>query len=143
MLLTTLLISGFIGVISMLMLSLHQNLSLTYAMLSLMAGSAGVAIADVTMDACVTENSINHPSLAGDMQSLGGLSSSIGALIGFSVSGFLVHIIGSKVLFYTSSLPTTIGCQYLPFALCFQNPDVPMNWIVVVLLSLEQSNSYA
>lgn len=81
------------------MLSLHKNLPLAPAMLSLMAGSAGVAIADVTIDACVTENSISHPSLAGDMQSLCGVSSSIGALIGFAISGFLVHLIGPKVCF--------------------------------------------
>lgn len=84
-----------------------------------MAGSAGIAIVDVTMDARVTENSISHPALAGDMQSLCGLSSSTGALIGFSISGLLVHIIGSKVQFYSSSLATVIGCQDFPFALCY------------------------
>lgn len=79
------------------MLALHNNLTLTFAILCLIAGSAGVAIADVTIDACVTENSISHPSLAGDMQSLCGVSSSTGALVGFLISGFLLHIIGPKV----------------------------------------------
>jgi hypothetical protein len=92
-------IAGFLGVISMLVLSLHKKLHLGFALLSLMAGSAGIAIADVTIDACVTQNSITHPSLAGDMQSLCGLSSSIGALVGFSLSGFFVHLIGPKVSF--------------------------------------------
>ncbi|KAJ0735951.1 putative MFS transporter superfamily, biopterin transporter family [Helianthus annuus] len=46
----------------------------------------------MTIDACVTENSISHPSLAGDMQSLCGVSSSIGQLVGFGLSGVLVHI---------------------------------------------------
>jgi hypothetical protein len=92
-------ISGFLGIISMLVVSLHKKLHLAFALLSLMAGSAGIAIADVTIDACVTQNSITHPSLAGDMQSLCGLSSSIGALIGFSLSGFFVHLIGPKVSF--------------------------------------------
>uniref|UniRef100_A0A5B6ZAX7 Putative folate-biopterin transporter 3 n=1 Tax=Davidia involucrata TaxID=16924 RepID=A0A5B6ZAX7_DAVIN len=97
--------AGFLGVISMLMLSLHEKLHLASALLSLMAGSAGVAIADVTIDACITEKSISHPSLAGDMQSLCGVSSSIGALMGFSVSGFLVHQIGSKGVFGVLCIP--------------------------------------
>lgn len=95
----TQLISGFLGVISMLVLSLHKKLHLAFALFSLMAGSAGIAIADVTIDACVTQNSINHPSLASDMQSLCGLSSSIGALVGFSLSGVFVHLVGPKVTF--------------------------------------------
>lgn len=90
----------------MLVLSLQKNLQLAFAVLSLMAGSAGIAIADVTIDACVTHNSISHPSLAGDMQSLCGISSSVGALVGFTISGFLVHFVGPKVsfcpLFYDS-----------------------------------------
>ncbi|XP_059456349.1 probable folate-biopterin transporter 3 [Corylus avellana] len=97
--------AGFLGVISMLVLSLHKKLHLGFALLSLMAGSAGIAIADVTIDACVTQNSITHPSLAGDMQSLCGLSSSIGALVGFSLSGFFVHLIGPKGVFGLLSIP--------------------------------------
>lgn len=97
---STMLFSGFLSMIAMLVVSLQKNLHLAFAMLSLMAGSAGIAIADVTIDACVTQNSISHPSLAGDMQSLCGFSSSIGALVGFSLSGFLVHIVGPKVRFW-------------------------------------------
>lgn len=82
---------------AMLSLSLHGKLHVLFALLFLTAGSAGVAIADVTIDACVAQNSISHPSLAADMQSLCGFSSSIGALVGFSISGFLVHLIGPKV----------------------------------------------
>ncbi|XP_021847381.1 probable folate-biopterin transporter 3 isoform X2 [Spinacia oleracea] len=89
--------AGFLGVISMLVLSIVDGLHLVPAVLCLMAGSAGVAIADVTIDACITENSSSHPTLASDMQSLCGLSSSIGALAGFIISGFLVHLVGSKV----------------------------------------------
>ncbi|KAA8542014.1 hypothetical protein F0562_023166 [Nyssa sinensis] len=70
-----------------------------------MAGSAGVAIADVTIDACITENSISHPSLAGDMQSLCGMSSSIGALMGFSIGGSLVHHYGPKGVFGVLCVP--------------------------------------
>ncbi|XP_016495800.2 putative folate-biopterin transporter 3 [Nicotiana tabacum] len=98
-------LGGFIGVVAMLSLSINQNLHLAFALLCLMAGSAGVAIADVTIDACVTENSISHPSLASDMQSLCGLSSSVGQLIGFGISGFLVHLIGSKGVFGILSIP--------------------------------------
>lgn len=92
-----LMISGLIGAISMIILSLQKNLYLAVAMLLLIAGSAGAAIADVTIDACVTENSISHPNLTGDMQSLCGFSSSVGQLIGYGISGFLVHHIGSMV----------------------------------------------
>lgn len=102
------LISGFLGVISMLSLALHKKMHLVLALLSLMTGSAGVAIADVTIDACVAQNSISHPSLAGDMQSLCGLSSSIGALVGYSLSGFLVHFVGPKVSFSMSPVTTNI-----------------------------------
>nr|XP_016495800.1 PREDICTED: probable folate-biopterin transporter 3 isoform X2 [Nicotiana tabacum] len=98
-------LGGFIGVVAMLSLSINQNLHLAFALLCLMAGSAGVAIADVTIDACVTENRISHPSLASDMQSLCGLSSSVGQLIGFGISGFLVHLIGSKGVFGILSIP--------------------------------------
>lgn len=94
------------------MLAVQKNLPLGYAMLALMAGSAGIAIADVTIDACVTENSISHPSLAGDMQSLCGVSSSVGALIGFSISGFILHLIGPKVWVSPSSWATIVGSGF-------------------------------
>ncbi|KAM3308043.1 putative folate-biopterin transporter 3 isoform X1 [Capsicum chacoense] len=101
-------LGGFIGVVAMLSLSINQNLHLASALLCLMGGSAGAAIADVTIDACVTENSINHPSLASDMQSLCGLSSSVGQLIGYAISGFLVHLIGSKGVFGLLSIPASL-----------------------------------
>lgn len=82
--------------ISMLVLSLHQNLHLALAVMSLTARNAGVAIADVTIDACIAQNSISHPSLASDMQSLCSVSAAIGALVGYSISGILVHLIGPQ-----------------------------------------------
>ncbi|KAL3835456.1 hypothetical protein ACJIZ3_010192 [Penstemon smallii] len=97
--------AGVLGAISMITLSLQNNLYLVFALLLLIGGSAGAAVADVTIDACVTENSISHPSLAGDMQSLCGLSSSVGQLIGYAISGFLVHHIGSKGVFGLLSIP--------------------------------------
>lgn len=90
-------ISGLVGVISMLVLSLHNELHVVFALLFITAGSAGVAISDVTIDACAAENSIARPTIAADIQSLCAFSSSIGALLGFSVSGLLVHLMGSQV----------------------------------------------
>ncbi|XWS11687.1 hypothetical protein CRYUN_Cryun37aG0020300 [Craigia yunnanensis] len=100
--------AGVLGVTSMLVLSLHKNLNLAFALLSLVAGSAGIAFADVAIDACVTQHTISYPSLAGDMQSLCGLSSSIGALLGFSLSGFFVHLVGTKVVFGLLSIPASL-----------------------------------
>ncbi|XP_022153452.1 probable folate-biopterin transporter 3 [Momordica charantia] len=97
--------AGVLGGISMLLLSLYKNLPLALVLLNLMAGSAGIAIADVTIDACVTQNSISHPSLAGDMQSLCGMSSSVGSLVGFAVSGFLIHLLGPRGVFGLLSIP--------------------------------------
>ena len=97
-------ITGAVSVVSMIILSLKKDMYLGLALLLLICGSAGAAIGDVTIDACVTENSIAHPSLAGEMQSLCGLCSSVGQLIGFISSGFLVHQIGSKVSYYNSTI---------------------------------------
>lgn len=90
-------ISGFLGIVSMLVLSMQKNLHLAFALVCLVAGSAGIAFADVAIDACVTQNSISHPHLAGDMQSLCGMSTSIGAFVGFSLSGVFVHLVGPTV----------------------------------------------
>lgn len=78
-------------------ITIHSNLHLYLALLWMTISSAAMAIADVTIDACTAYNSIKHPSLASDMQSLCSLSSSIGALLGFFMSGILVHLVGSKV----------------------------------------------
>ncbi|OIT35191.1 putative folate-biopterin transporter 3 [Nicotiana attenuata] len=94
----------FLGAFAMLNLSFGHNLQLASALLCLIGGSAAQAVADVTIDACVTENSISHPSLASDMQSLCGVSSSIGQLIGYTISGFLVHLIASKGVPYGKRL---------------------------------------
>ncbi|XP_072953701.1 probable folate-biopterin transporter 2 isoform X1 [Typha angustifolia] len=101
-------LAGLLGAISMLTLSLHDKLHVVFALLAMTAGSAGVAIADVTIDACVAENSIAHHSLASDMQSLCGFSSSIGGLIGFSISGLLVHAIGSQGVLGLLSIPSVL-----------------------------------
>ncbi|KAH6771954.1 Major facilitator superfamily protein [Perilla frutescens var. hirtella] len=100
--------SGMIGVVSMIILSLKKDMYLGLALLLLICGSAGAAIGDVTIDACVTENSIAHPSLAGEMQSLCGLCNSVGQLIGFICSGFLIHRIGSKGALGVLSIPASL-----------------------------------
>ncbi|KAK9947227.1 hypothetical protein M0R45_012659 [Rubus argutus] len=99
-------VAGSIGVIAMLVLSFHEKLHIALAILALTVGSAGVAVADVTIDACVAQNSINHHSLAADMQSLCALSSSIGALLGFSISGIFVHLIGPKGVYGLLAIPS-------------------------------------
>ncbi|XP_020110920.1 probable folate-biopterin transporter 2 isoform X1 [Ananas comosus] len=100
--------AGLLGVVSMLTLSLHDKLHVVFAVVAMTAGSAGVAIADVTIDACVAQNSITHSSLASDMQSLCGLSSSIGGLLGFAISGLLVHAIGSQGVLGLLSIPSAL-----------------------------------
>ncbi|XP_066167007.1 probable folate-biopterin transporter 2 [Oryza sativa Japonica Group] len=102
---------GFVRVIgasSMLTLSLHRKLGIMPAILALTAQSAGAAVADVTVDALVAQNSITHQPLAADMQSLCGFSSSVGALLGFSISGLLVHSIGSQGALGLLSIPSAL-----------------------------------
>ncbi|XP_062233425.1 probable folate-biopterin transporter 2 isoform X2 [Phragmites australis] len=106
-------LAGFIGVIAMLIISLHSKLHALLALLALMTGSASVAIADVTIDACVAENSIMYPHLAADMISLNGFCASVGGLIGFSTSGFLVRAIGAQgfigFMFAIGSIGSLVG----------------------------------
>uniref|UniRef100_A0A2P2LVI6 Folate-biopterin transporter 2 n=1 Tax=Rhizophora mucronata TaxID=61149 RepID=A0A2P2LVI6_RHIMU len=98
-------LAGLVGVVSMLLLSLHGNLHLLLALLSLTALSSNVAVADVTIDACVAEHSNSRPNLAADLQSLCALSSSTGALLGFFMSGIFVHLIGPKGVLGLLSVP--------------------------------------
>ncbi|KAL9233934.1 hypothetical protein vseg_008866 [Gypsophila vaccaria] len=100
--------AGVLGIIPMLFLSLHKKLHIFFAVLSLTAGSTGAAIADVTVDACVAQNSNKHKHLAPDMQSLCSLSSSIGSLLGFFLSGILVHLIGPKGVYGLLTIPPAL-----------------------------------
>lgn len=72
------------------------------ALVCMVGITGGVAIADVTIDACVARNSIEIRELAADMQSLCGVCSSVGALVGYSISGFFVHHLGPQVFFRSS-----------------------------------------
>lgn len=105
---STVLALGVLGIVPMLFLSFHKKMHIFFAVLSLTAGSAGAAIADVTVDACVAQNSNKHQHLAPDMQSLCSLSSATGSLLGFFLSGLLVHFIGPKVHFFTSIMSLCI-----------------------------------
>jgi hypothetical protein len=111
--------AGIMGVIAMLIVSLHSKLHVMFALLALMSGSASVAIADVTIDACVAENSLIYPHLAADMISLNGFCASVGGLIGFSISGFLVHAIGSQVSI-ASSQHSYFSSSYFPLIISIQ-----------------------
>ncbi|KAK3437284.1 hypothetical protein EUGRSUZ_C01893 [Eucalyptus grandis] len=64
-----------------------------------------LVLADVVIDACVAQNSISHPSLAADMQSLCALSESTGGLLGFVISGILVHRMGPVGVFALLTIP--------------------------------------
>lgn len=109
-------LAGVIGVVSLLFISLQSNLHLYLALFWMTISSAAMAIADVTIDACTTYNSNKHPSLASDMQSLCSLSYSIGELLGFFMSGILVHLVGSKGVFglltFTFALVSVVGVLF-------------------------------
>lgn len=91
-------IAGLIGAFSALAVALSGNLSVVLALFLLIGITAAMAIADVTIDACIARKSIEIPSLAPDMQTLCGFCSSAGALFGYSTSGFFVHHLGPQVL---------------------------------------------
>ncbi|CAA0404695.1 unnamed protein product [Arabidopsis thaliana] len=109
-------LAGVFGVVSLLFISLQSNLHLYLALFWMTISSAAMAIADVTIDACTTYNSNKHPSLASDMQSLCSLSYSIGELLGFFMSGILVHLVGSKGVFglltFTFALVSVVGVLF-------------------------------
>ncbi|KAG9455919.1 hypothetical protein H6P81_000427 [Aristolochia fimbriata] len=90
------LLAGILGAVSALIVSTCSKLTVVAAMFCLIGVTAGVAIADVTIDACIAKNSITKPSLAADMQSLCGLCTSVGALLGYSISGMFVHLLGAQ-----------------------------------------------
>ncbi|XP_050159875.1 probable folate-biopterin transporter 6 isoform X3 [Malus sylvestris] len=89
-------LAGVIGTVSALTVAFSGNLAAVVALTWLIGVTAGVAIADVTIDACIARNSIEIRSLASDLQSLCGFCSSAGALVGYSTSGFFVHHLGPQ-----------------------------------------------
>ncbi|KAM3390215.1 hypothetical protein ACQJBY_012042 [Aegilops geniculata] len=103
-----LLLAGVMGVSSMLTLALRRTPAIAPALVAFTTQAAGAAIADVVVDAMVAQNSISHPPLAADMQSLCGYSSSAGALVGYSISGLVVHAIGSQGALGLLSIPSVL-----------------------------------
>eukprot|EP01018_Ginkgo_biloba_P035778 Gb_37476 [translate_table: standard] len=56
-----------LGLISMLIISVHSKLAIIFVVLLLTTATSGVVIADVTIDACIAKNSIHYPVLVEDM----------------------------------------------------------------------------
>nr|CAD1825610.1 unnamed protein product [Ananas comosus var. bracteatus] len=90
-------VAGILGATAATIVSSAGGLPAVAALVCLVGMTAAVAIADVTIDACIARNSIEKPSLAPDMQSLSGFVSSLGALVGYSTSGIFVHKLGAQV----------------------------------------------
>lgn len=106
-------IAGFIGLVAATIVSEGgTRVGIPTALWCLIAISTGMAIADVTIDACIARNSIEMKALAPDMQSLCGVCSSTGALIGFATSGFFIHHLGAQVSLFFVFLDIT----YITFA---------------------------
>ncbi|XP_050892648.1 probable folate-biopterin transporter 6 isoform X2 [Lathyrus oleraceus] len=89
-------LAGVVGLVSASVVAVKGNLAPVAALMCFLGVSASLAIADVTIDACIARNSIEVPGLAPDLQSLCGFCSGSGALIGYLVSGFFVHHLGPQ-----------------------------------------------
>ncbi|XP_024930459.3 probable folate-biopterin transporter 6 [Ziziphus jujuba] len=101
-------LAGVLGVASSLMVALNGNLSAVTALIFLVGATAAMAIADVTIDACIAKNSIEIRSLASDLQSLCAFCSSAGALVGYSTSGFFVHHLGAQGALGVLAIPPVL-----------------------------------
>ncbi|KAJ1700394.1 hypothetical protein LUZ63_000173 [Rhynchospora breviuscula] len=100
--------AGILGTMASLIVSAVTGLPVAMALLCFVGLSVCVAMADVTIDACIATNSINKPKLAPDMQSLCGFLSSLGALVGYSSSGFLVHHLGPQAALSLMAVPAVL-----------------------------------
>ncbi|XP_057425291.1 probable folate-biopterin transporter 6 isoform X2 [Lotus japonicus] len=89
-------IAGVLGTACAIVVALWQGLAAAGAVICFVGVSASLAIADVTIDACIARNSIEVPSLAPELQSLCGYCAGIGALVGYLASGFFVHHLGPQ-----------------------------------------------
>uniref|UniRef100_A0A7N0V486 Folate-biopterin transporter 6 n=1 Tax=Kalanchoe fedtschenkoi TaxID=63787 RepID=A0A7N0V486_KALFE len=100
--------AGVVGAVSALTLALTGRLSAAVALGCMVGITAGEAIADVTIDACIARNSIEFRALAADMQSLCGVCSSAGSLVGYLVSGLFVHHLGPQGALGVLALPPAL-----------------------------------
>ncbi|KDO67414.1 hypothetical protein CISIN_1g037870mg [Citrus sinensis] len=101
-------IAGVAGCVSALMFSLLGKLPIAIALACSVGISAGIAIADVVIDACIARNSIEIRALAPDMQSLCGFCSAAGSLIGYAVSGFSVNHLGPQGALGVLAIPPVL-----------------------------------
>lgn len=99
---------GVLGAASALTISMYGKMPVVFANVCLIGVTAGTAIAEVVIDACVARNSIERPELAPDMQSLCGVSAAMGALLGYSTSGVFVHKLGAQVKMHSIDLPPIV-----------------------------------
>lgn len=88
--------AGALGAVSALAVALGGDLPVAAAVACLVSLSAAMAVADVTIDACIARSSIEARSLAADLQSLCGFCSSAGALLGYATTGFFLHRLGPQ-----------------------------------------------
>lgn len=88
--------AGVIGVGSSAAVGMIGGLPAAAALGCLIGVNLGMAVASVTIDACIARSSMEVRELAGDLQSLCGFCTSAGALIGYSSSGFVVHHLGPQ-----------------------------------------------
>lgn len=89
-------VAGVVGTVSATVVAVGGEVSVVAALMCFVGVSASLAIADVTIDACIARNSIEVPGLAPDLQSLCGFCSGSGALLGYLASGFFVHHLGPQ-----------------------------------------------
>lgn len=117
-------IAGVVGCVSALMVALLGILPAAVALGCLIGVSVGMAVADVTIDACIAKNSIEIRALAPDMQCLCGFCSSAGALIGYSTSGFFVHHLGPQVSLILLAIPPAF-IFFLGFVIYEKKATIP------------------
>lgn len=89
-------LSGLLSFFSLLVLLIKARVQNGIAVIMLLLYTLGVTIADVTIDAEVAKHSREKPSLATHIQTLCSISTAVWGFIGFSTSGFIVHIMGPK-----------------------------------------------
>ncbi|KAL3696648.1 hypothetical protein R1sor_010724 [Riccia sorocarpa] len=89
-------ITGILSIFATMVLVLGGQLWVVFALGMLVLISLCAALSDATIDAEVAIKSREKPSLAADVQSLCAISTSVGALVGYSASGLAVDKLGPQ-----------------------------------------------
>lgn len=137
--------AGVLGTVAALVVALSGKLVVGAALFCLVGMTAAVAIADVTIDACIARNSIEFRSLAPDMQSLCGFCTSVGALVGYSTSGLFVHHLGAQVCSLSLSpnvLTTASRIVMLPLIRQTYRQGLLQNFSSAVTKNVEKTSIY-